>query len=54
VAMLDVVIDTLIRYTFETATLTCAGTIASMLCVRFVHFSILVQSLNVIYLMLFI
>jgi hypothetical protein len=31
-ATLDAVIDTLIRYTFETSTLTCAGTIASMLC----------------------
>jgi hypothetical protein len=31
-ATLDAVIDALIRYTFETSTLTCAGTIASMLC----------------------
>jgi len=31
-ATLDEVIDALIRYTFETSTLTCAGTIASMLC----------------------
>jgi hypothetical protein len=31
-ATLDVIIDTLIRYTFETSSLTCAGTIASMLC----------------------
>jgi len=31
-ATLDAVIDTLIRYTFETSSLTCAGTIASMLC----------------------
>jgi len=31
-ATLDAVIDALIRYTFETASLTCAGTIASMLC----------------------
>jgi hypothetical protein len=31
-ATLDTVIDTLIRYTFETSSLTCAGTIASMLC----------------------
>jgi hypothetical protein len=30
-ATLDAVIDALIRYTFETSTLTCAGTIASML-----------------------
>jgi len=31
-ATLDAVIDALIRYTFETSSLTCAGTIASMLC----------------------
>jgi len=31
-ATLDAVIDSLIRYTFETSSLTCAGTIASMLC----------------------
>jgi len=31
-ATLDAVIDALIRYTFETSTLTSAGTIASMLC----------------------
>jgi len=31
-ATLDAIINALIRYTFETSTLTCAGTIASMLC----------------------
>jgi hypothetical protein len=31
-ATLDAIIDALIRYTFEMSTLTCAGTIASMLC----------------------